>query len=71
MGADFPEDAAAIAEIMTLSPRALEWIHHHFGNALTGVIGGCETKNYELVKRAAEHALADLKKIRATTQWNR
>ena len=71
MGADYPDDHLAIAEIKKLPSWALEWIHHHFGNALTGVIGGIEIKDYKLAKQAAEHAIADLKKIRGRGQVNR
>lgn len=71
MGADFDDDPAAIEEIRRLSPAALGWIHHHLGNAMTSVIGGIEIRDYALVKKAAEHALADLKKIRSETQWTR
>ncbi len=71
MGADFPGDEEAIQEIRRLSPRALEWIHHHFGNSMTAVVGGIEIGDYDLVKKAAQHICADLKKINSRQQWDR
>lgn len=64
MGADFPGDEQAIAMLRSMPLEAREWLHHHFGNSLQCVIGGLVIGDYEMARKAAQHAVADLRKIK-------
>jgi hypothetical protein len=63
MGADYPGQERAIEILRALPPECREFLGHHINNALSSVIGGIRTKQYDLAEKAAWHINEDLKLI--------
>ncbi len=64
MGADYPEQSKAIDKLKRhLSIEEKKLLSHHLRNALSGIIGGLQTKQYSMAEEEAWHMADDLEKF--------
>lgn len=63
MGADFKEHEEGIEIVRNLPVEAKMALSHHLRNELQGIIGGLESDDIKMVKRAALHMVDDLNKF--------
>ena len=60
MGANYPGQETAIAELSNLSRDAKQFLCHHICNALMQVTLGIEVGMYDIAQDAARHIIEDL-----------
>ena len=60
MGADYPGQDKAIAEISALSREAKDFLQHHICNPLTVVLGASRLGHFEMIQEQVDHIVDDL-----------
>lgn len=60
MGADYPGQEAAIAELSALSKEAKGFLQHHIANPLSVILGAAHLRQYDLIEKQVTHIVDDL-----------
>jgi hypothetical protein len=64
MGADYEGQDRAIDKLKRhLSEEERQVLSHHLRNALSGIIGGLQTGQYEMAEKEAWHMVRDLEEF--------
>ena len=62
MGNDYQGQEKAIEELSALSNEAKEYLNHHLGNSLSGILGYAKLGKYKEIEKLVWHVIDDFEK---------